>query len=420
MLEKIGAFCLKRSVSLSLLTLASSFYLSWHLGAKNEIGLAIFLGTIAFATLGSFFMAFVEESSPRNLFQLIGLMCLSSKEKQLQKQFTLHTEEFLTKEESKQNDIVWAFVSSIFRLKQNSSAYCRMKAKSHALFTKNFGQFNQYRELLIPIYQKHFKQFLILPKVIIQVIHSNLDHEKHAFEALWEIHQKTFTSEEIEYLNYHIQKMIFIDYFNLLKKEEIFSVLSKQNQEKILNELKNKNKNKKNTDDAYDKLIAIYRKHEQHNPKKKESINMNIKDIHISNTIEDRLNELENEFYTVFGKKDPLFQSIHDLFLLREKLLVFLRQASFPQFIEDKLFLENDLPSFIQNFQNEMHILQKMKLTGHNEFETRKSTILNSIIERVQLMNHKVHYISTQVYGAIDHELELELGVNSNVLHSKM
>lgn len=410
MLEKMGLFCLKRSFSLSFLALLFFGYKAWVDYFQGTSDLSVFSFAMTGLCLGTFLFTFWEQRAPRNLFQIIGLMCLSIKEKKLLKEFTLYTEGILTKKEEKTNGIVWQFVSFIFTFKQNNVAYSRMSGYSENLFYKSTSLFNEYKDVLIPIYQKHFSEFLILPKTLIQFTRTNNPEAKHGFNALWDVHGKQFSVEEVEYINQHIHRMVFFNNFELLKKEEVFSALNKSNQEKILKILEKQKCLK------FDTLVSIYRNNKGYEPK----INVNINQVQMSQTIGQRLNELEAVFLSIFEQKHPIFQTTQDLFLKREKLLNFMKQSSSNQFIEDKLFLENDLPSFIQNFQNEMHILQKMKLTEHHDLEQRKQTILDSIIERVNLMNQKVKDISSQVHASIDNELELELGVNSNVLHSKM
>lgn len=360
---------------------------------------------LCFLNLGSLFLK-------TTFSEKLGVCCLKKVQKDNNALFKIYHEKFLTKKEQDINQAVHLFTNSLFRLNRQTPRYSELNSKERLFFSHYYHEFNQYKDTLLPLYEQYFKPHLVLAKTILQGVMGS-EHANIAFITLWELHHKKLTQEEFDYLNQHIKKIKDV---TLLTDETIFKGLKPTLQEKVLELIQDKSHAQK----TYDNLIYLHRATNKIVVQKKELHHIEPLDEKQIKS-QEKIEVFKKSFNLVFTNQSNVLHLIDELLLAKDQMALFLEQYDTgKRHIEAKIFLNNDIEQLLESFQEEVAILNKMQMTHHQEVDNRKALILDSMIERLQLVQNKMKAFSQEIHLSMDNELELELGIHQTVLKSKM
>jgi hypothetical protein len=128
---------------------------------------------------------------------------------------------------------------------------------------------------------------------------------------------------------------------------------------------------------------------------------------------------LEERFNSIFDTEKDTLKGIQDLLLAKEKLSLILEDSGEQQYIEAKLFLDNDVDRVVKSFNDEIKILHKMKINSHPQLDAFKEITLNSINERMSIIQEKMLEINERLNDDMAQDLNTHIEVNRAVLKAK-
>lgn len=392
------------------------------------------LGSISVAS-GSIYTAIYtingsESNSAESPSEWLSFSALRQISSNTLKQYRPFKGDVLSSEQKKINVIAEQFTQAMIAIETNVPSFYYWN-KSHfekiEYINLNSEMLDKFKDFLVSFYEKNFKKDLFMVKVLLYgQFQAAENQEKFAnlFSFLWETHGEQFNSKDMKYLEQHINSPYFLEN-HLLKQEFLFEKLTPKMQEKLLAQAQ-----KNNMDSyTYDRLFSIFEKTIAIIPQENSYLKDNgvsvktdkiFEKISINSNIQEKLDTFEKRFESIYGKNET-FNSIQDLFLVRENLSQFLTHFDTQgQYIEAKLFLDNDINRVLNSFHEEVNLLTKMKLTKHPKFNEKKDVVLGSMVERIYLVNEKMNEINQHLHEAIEQDLDSTIEVNQKVLKAKM
>jgi hypothetical protein len=374
-----------------------------------------------------------KEDKARSLVEKIALKQLNQKLYKTQEALLPYQHKALTPEQLATNEATKKFINGLFIMRSHEHRLFSWKREhKHAYNTYlSNGEhiFEQHKDILLAIYKKHLKEDLILVNCLLKSCQKPQEYLYDVFLTLWPAHNHSFNDIEMKYLERKLNDITFGGHC-IITHKEVFSQLSLSLQEKVLVLAQEK----QISPYIYKQLIEIHQKNDafKDNTTLNDSIDRAMKEsiieqnktdinsIEINSQSQEKLTSFEKMFAHVFENKESILKEIEELMLNKEKLSYILDDAKEKHYIETKLFLDNDVDRTLQSFHDEVKILHKMKLNHHPQFEELKEHTLNSISDRMSLINSKMFEASEQINASIVQELTDKINVSQTVLKAKM
>lgn len=426
MLKKIASKMMGRKPKLSipfdLLLILSGFggiyYATTHPCTLPYVAL-FFASMITIICGGIKLKNFLDNYSSEHydIWELISHHILKKKYESKTQDYTVHFGKILTEQEMSDNRLMALFYHSLFALSLDTLRYTEVSEKKAFLFTQ-FDSFyiSQKKEQLLEFYSKHayFKEEDILAKALIYACADD-KHAYSAFSFLFKAHGEVFTQKEIDYL---VKHLTVIEDARLISEIHIFNMMPFALQERILLLISDKHLKS----GLYDELVSIHRNHQSYqalpletNSQKNEKIEIKIK-AQLS-----LIDAFKEQFCLLFAHEKDLLTRIEALFNMKEKMNQFLIQYDKKgHYVEYQLFLDNECTRLLESFKEEVNILSKMHFIDHPDVEQRKKSTLESMKQRIELIDSKMIEMNEALCHQIDEELHMQVSVNQHVLQAKM
>jgi hypothetical protein len=221
-------------------------------------GFPLLASPIGFCSIGLPISSIYDDTIP----EFIGLSWLKKVLKQNQNKLLPFKGNNLSFEQNEANKISKLFVASMFLATYDKGNFYQKAYKGNLEWFMNFSdeQFNDHKNTLLPIYEKHFKHTFILVKSFLNASTNNnlSSFSKNLFINLFPIHNYQLSNEETKYLQKHfdIKK---ISNLSLLTSEKVFKILPFDMQKNVLEIAKNKIADKK----EYNALVLIHNAYSQ-------------------------------------------------------------------------------------------------------------------------------------------------------------
>lgn len=362
-----------------------------------------------------------------DIWELISHKILKKEYESKNQDYTVHFGKILTEQEMSDNRLMALFYHSLFALSLDTLRYTEVSERKAFLFTYfYFDSFyiNQKKEQLLDFYKKHayFRKQNILAKTLIYAC-SNDEHAYSAFSFLFKAHGEVFTQKEITYL---VKHLTVIEDVRLISEIHIFNMMPFVLQERILLLISDKHLKS----GLYDELVSIHRNHQSYqalslepDSQKEEKINYHLKEkIEIKLKVQlSLIDAFKEQFCLLFAHEKDLLTRIEALFNMKEKMNQFLIQYDKKgNYVEYQLFLDNECTRLLESFKEEVNILSKMHFINHPEVEQRKKSTLESMKQRIGLIDSKMIEMNEALCHQIDEELHMQVSVNQHVLQAKM
>ena len=146
-------------------------------------------------------------------------------------------------------------------------------------------------------------------------------------------------------------------------------------------------------------------------------INTQNDDVYTKNPFD----ELKDYLKAIFIHSNDIIRNLDKLILAKDQMLAFLNQSeNNSQQIETKLFLEKDVSRMIESFRDEASILYQMKLNHYPQLDIQKKEFLESMVERIELIGHKMINENEKINASMQEALKEKRSVNTTFLKSKM
>lgn len=383
------------------------------------------------ATIGNSVFSIPDEGmkgGANSIVELIGLRSLNYQLKKTVKKLLPYQHKALSTDELYANNTTEAFIQEMFYMSMPNERFNIWRNDTHRtqdVHSSNYGSFEKYTSILQPLYEKHFKDSYILANSFLKGVNrSNFyNYAKQNFQVLWQFHGEEFTEKDMTYIEKNLKHIDF-DANCLATDENIFSKLSFSLQEKILVLAQLAN----NDTATYNKILKIHQQQKEYfaPDEKIKSTQSNSKDemleeqkIVINPQSQKKLDTLEERFNSIFDTEKDTLKGIQDLLLAKEKLSLILEDSGEQQYIEAKLFLDNDVDRVVKSFNDEIKILHKMKLNSHPQLDAFKEITLNSINERMSIIQEKMLEINERLNDDMAQDLNTHIEVNRAVLKAK-
>lgn len=275
------------------------------------------------------------------------------------------------------------------------------------------------------IYKKEYLQSAILGKQFVQVIShkSFYKEEMDLFLALMKTQEGEYTVKDLAYIASHFPRVENKKFLDYLANRENFAKLGETIQTIILTQ-----KDNEYLDSALrEKLLSFYDKNEEVKLAKAKVKEFKEEVSHEENILlkEESFKVLvsfKSILEKVYGNNEMIektLNEIENLLITREKFMTYL--SSKPnQYFDVNHFLKEDVDKTIENFTRETQILNKMKLFSHEQFSNQKDVVLNSIVERLNLITIQMSMYKEKIEKDLIDELGHEMEINKKVLTSKM
>lgn len=260
------------------------------------------------------------------------------------------------------------------------------------------------------------------------------------FASLFSLQNNTFTAKEIKYIDNFFKKDLKLDH-ELLSNQElgklIFKQLSLNTQKQLLEKL--------DLDDInhtyHNELVKIYqnKKNEKNSNTKDndaklfhmnlDSVNQQLK--HQKIEVLPSVNTLHNsefqmfteQFHLLFPESSDVIHAIEAIHDAKEKMSALLKNFNTninPNYVEAQLFLDNDVQKVIDSFMKETFLLSQMQINQHPKMNEKKEMILDSMTQRLTLIENRMNHINDMVNNTMESELDNVMLVNKKVLEAKM
>lgn len=366
------------------------------------------------------------KGSANNFVESFALRRLEKHLEKVKKECLPYQHKVLSIEEKDKNKAVEQFIHAIFFYNASSLRFFYWRKALYKENNYSISQelFDKHKNLLTLIYKKYFKDSFTLANAFISSCHCGYGMD--LFYNLWPIHQQKFNEDELRYMDRRITYFKFKDneVLTLLTDIKVFSQLSFTLQEKILMAAQKENIN----NESYNALFEAHQHHDQYQHEHaitetiEELIEQNPllkQEIVINPQSQKKLDTFEKRFAEIF-KDEATLKDIQSLLLSKEKLSFILQESGEKEYIEAKLFLDNDVDKVIKSFNEEISLLIKMKINEHPQFEQYKEEVLDSIAERTLMIKEKMLKVSQQMNDSIEEQLKEKISINKAILKAKM
>lgn len=419
------------SLGMSALMTYSTIESCFHF-SNSPIAIPIAIGGFILTVINTVWTLNSEDNA-RSLIELFTLKYLNYKLESTVNELLPYKHKALTVEQIDANDVTKQFINGIFLMQSHQLRIWQWKKHKdlpyNGYLANGDDSFDKNKNMLLSIYQQHFKHELILANCLLKSAESSSKYLYRLFFTFWPVHSKKFNAVEIKHLEKKLHTIEF-DEHCIFTDKEVFSALSFSIQEKILVLAQEK---KLNTY-VYQSLFDIHQSNIHFEDKASLNVlidqaikevsldnpNKEIKDVTINPQSQQRLDSFEKRFDSVFTDKKDTLVEIQELMLNKEKLSYLLESLTEKHFIESKLFLDNDVDKILKSFHKEVEILHKMQINQHPQFEQLKNSTLDSIHERISLISSKMLKISEQINESMTQELSNQINVSQTVLKAKM
>jgi hypothetical protein len=436
MLEKIGEKVLKHDkflnlgLSLTLLGGASyfiekSFQPQYHDGL---LGLPLFLvsGAVGVLSIGVLSTTFAQT----NLMTNIGIKLIKHHFNGLTER--LLPNKALTLEEKEANKIAQCFMKNLLQystLMNNGKSYY---TTSFVLEAEDYKKYHTQFTFLL----NQFKGTNIVAKCFCLAMYGDKTGLSQ-FESLFTLQNNTFTQGDIDYIEKFLYKEITLEntlFINRSLGKMVFSQLSLKTQEKLLTDLNLEDI--KNT--YHNELFKIYKEKLLVGEQKEETLANSLahvntdkitqelkkQDIAITSPLDNQeFNTFSKQFNHLFPKSKEILNAIEAIYDAKNKMSTiignFKTQVN-QHYVEAQLFLDNDVQKVIESFEKEAFLLSQMQTNSHPKLDEKKEMILDSMVERLHLIQNKMEEINNMINDAVETELDNTMLVNKKVLQAKM